>query len=237
MLIWPIARLSPRAAKWGLHPALVTGGVNIVGVAQVGKFDGGGLWTCTLEDIRVNCRSEHKTWRALQVILQAGVTPIELGTPDWICAPTFGDYNIGSRVPFSDDATFSDGSMFVSEEITAEIIEDADLRDTVVRLNLGGATLEGGERFSIIVDEIKRMHQIGTVTPIGSGGDYEVTFMPPLRGDIQSGLSADFNDPACTMVLSGGEGGEDPMAILPDYGRYTDASLSFQEYFRNTDGA
>jgi len=227
---WPPSQFTPRSQKWALRGAAKTGGASIAGIVQAVRVDGGGYWVAELREIRLASADQLRAWRAWEVILDGGATPVVVEMCDPRQRP---DVVIGGveakahTVPHSDDMTFSDSAPYASVPIAAMVHAPAALRATTLDIVIQNVTLRGGEHFSIQHPvRSHRLYRVRTAEDIG-GGVSRITLRPPLREAVAAGEPAEFNSPRCVMrVLDG-----DQMPIDIEEFRRATANVVFLEHF------
>lgn len=167
-------------------------------------MDGGGLWGMEFGDIQLTSANLRRAWRAVSAACGGGVNKLVVPYCDPVHQPwpivdgePLTSYD---SIPHSDDTYFSDGSGYYQNVIVATTVGDADLFDTQIVMDFTyGGPLLGGEHFSI--DHPTVRHRIYRVTgvEINDSGNSIVSFMPPLREDVESGTEIDFDEPKCVM--------------------------------------
>lgn len=213
---WPLAQLWPSSAYWRLSGA-ASGPASRPNAVQ-----GGGVWLCDMT-VPLETVADIKLARALLYGLDGGVVPIIVP----FYAEAEAPYPLGEPlpdVPHSDDAPFSDGTLYGSGGINASLAAPVALRATQVTLNLTAiAALQGSEHFSVTHPQFgPRMY---SAIRVGEGG--LITIRPPWREASDTGTDTDFNTPACVMRLTNVD---DAMsAVTPPY--RSALSLSFREVF------
>jgi hypothetical protein len=209
-IVWPHEMLVP--AKVIAHPVgrSVEGAMPLSGGAP-GRvvFGRGGVWIIALVDVMLHERVMQAVWKALRAQQKNGSVPIIVPYMNsWLRAQPLGTAPL---VPFSDGATFTDGAMFETRSIWAQILEDADHGATELRIRvLNAAPFIGAEPFSInhsIADW--RLYETASVLeaePVGGGFDYLLEFGPPLRQRVRAGEEVDFDLPRCVVKLMDADG-------------------------------
>lgn len=213
--------LWPDSLRWYLARVTDSGGVSEGGLERLAVTDGGGKWMCEATVPLLDVAT-IKLARAVINRTKGGSVPL--------LVPFFNDAEgafplgiPGGTVPFSDDASFSDGSEFVSRaiEISASA---APLRATTLTITIAAAgDLIGGEMFSIIhPTRDEHMYCIDAVN-----GDGTIDISPPLREAIPDETELNFDTPKCKMILT--NPGEAMAPIKPPY--LSSLSLTFRETF------
>lgn len=192
---WPSALFPARDVRWRLQNRVISGGMPVIGPARASGTIGAGLWVCEMSGIWLHRREQLMAARALDMILDGGLTPIVVGS----CEAAFAPWARPSvPVPHADGAPFSDETFYAGAAPTGVISADAPLRATSVTMVLPErATLIGGEVFGLRhPNRAERRYQIGRVN-----GD-RVTFRPELREAVLAGTTVHFHDPGCVMRLA-----------------------------------
>ena len=191
--VWPYDLLTPRGERARLQGVAMMGGQSAGGTSQSIRLDGGGLWVIE-QDFLFASRIQIKAARAVEAILDGGATSMIVRVSDQPYAPSG---LATSNAPFSDDATFSDGSEFLTVPPGAVTTALSALRATTLPVSLNAGSLEGGERFSIVhPTKGKRLYVVMRV------GDGEITIRPPLREAAAAGTELDFLTPGCVCRLA-----------------------------------
>jgi len=221
-LTWPRGLLPPREERLALSGMVTTGGMSIGGISQTTNSTGGGFWTLQQTGIWVRTRDQVRAWRALEAILDGGVTGIIVPFCDRRFAPT----SVTGIVPHSDGAFFFDDTGYESGASAVTFDQDAALRATTVFLDVGAIELQGGEHFTVNHEGAPRLYRIARV--IEQVGDVaEVQIRPPLRAAVTAATDADFANPRCVMKLASA----DEMPLNLELGKSGQASVRFVEAF------
>lgn len=217
---WPSALFPAPDVRWRLQNRVVNGGLPVIGPARPGGTIGAGLWVCEMSGIWLRKPHQLRVARALDMILDGGLTSIVVGSCEAKLAPWATP---GDPVPHSDGSPFSDASFYSGSEPTGSVLEPAPLRATSLRLSLpSGISLLGGEAFSIRHPTwAERRYQIARVY-----GD-RITFRPELREAIEAGTTLHFHKPGCVMRLANGEEFFEPIRL----GRFSHLNPVFVEAF------
>ena len=205
MITWPVDFLRPSQLLW--RRALVTDSDTAVnGVEYNSATDGGGAWVCTMT---VELKSEDKvrTALALAELADGGLTPFIVPSFDFGTIPYPGRVR-PPDVPFSDGASFSDGSRFTSSGIKIVLAADASERATeiIVRPDVA-SPLRGFEHFGVSHQtQLRRLYAVLLIKDLG-GGLQQLTIRPPFREAtlaLTNGneTELDFGGPSCVMTLS-----------------------------------
>jgi hypothetical protein len=229
---FPAGLLIEGQMMWELSGATIDGGATLTGARPIARLDGGGLWKAVLTEIGLWTASHRRTWRALTAVADNGAMPIIVPCRETVDAPwpvvAGVELSVLPFVPFSDGATFSDGTSFASSCIDIRTTVPAALRATSMTVRIyAGRTMQGGEKFSIDHDALSfRMYQIRTAVDNGDGTAV-ITFRPPLRAAVVAGQPLDFDRPKCVMRLSA----PDAMDATLSDGFFGRPSASFIEAF------
>lgn len=209
---FPRLLLREKTHSWNLLGVVATPGVTADSVANIVRSDGGGFWSCLMNDVslsgagsangRQRQRNSTLLWRAVRQICDGGANRIVVWRNDALFRPwPEGLAQGATAIPHDDDSLFSDSSGYYQStiDVTAGA---ASLRATSLDLTLSycGALI-GGESFSIEHDDVGwRLYEIATVD-YADDTHATVTFNPPLRGDIAGGTPIEFDRPRCVMRL------------------------------------
>ena len=227
MLTFPYSTLKMRSFRLDLVGQVISGGITAAGQQQRVNATGGGLWALQAEFPRFNTANQIRAWRVVQYGSQGGVVPVNIAICDLRQAPRQSGWTPTSGVPHSDDSPFSDGSLYYSDSILAELAVDAALRATTIRVTFDSDSVPlGGEFFSMEYgDGMNELH-VTTGATLVSGNTYDLTFLPPLRAAHTAGDVVTFDHPTGTFVLAQ-EGG---MSMATEYGRWGQGQAAFVEY-------
>lgn len=227
-ILWPDCKL--LAADVSIVPAYrsLRGSANAYGAMQVVSSDAG-IWKGTLANIDLHQRAGAQKillWDAMAGLLAGQQNAVLLPVPvnrrrplpaDVVDADVGGDGDI----PFSDGATFSDGSGYRNTWIDVTVAASAALRATSVTLTKTACgTIEPGMRFSIG----ERLYQIKSVAS-QSASSADVTINFPLREAVAAGERCNFARPVVRMKLAT----DSEMDILLVMRRRASATVNFVE--------
>lgn len=228
LLTFPRILARDQRWKWELTARTISGGRSFAGVMPMLRADGGGLWTATLGDVQVSTAAQVKAWRALAGKLDGGARAFVMEARDERFAPWPGAAVDQLEATNSDGSAPSDGTVYVTDLIGAEVAADAALRATSLTLTLtNAAALQGGEHFSIQhYHHSHRLYRIVSVT-INDSGDSVVEIRPPLREATTAGTRVEFDYPKCVMRLAT----PDTMDLDLTRRLFGDATLSLIEDF------
>lgn len=195
MDVYPFDLLPPAKERWRLTAVALHGGVSVAGASSLARTDGGGFWMCWMDNIELINRQQIKAARALEAVLDGGVSSIIVPAFEWAFSPEL--------VTHADGSPFSDGSQYQTSPVEAGVMAAAPLRATVLEAGfVGGVPLEAGERFSILhPNRNKRLYTVARVLA-SSGGEYRIEIRPPLREAVTKDADMDFADPGCLMRLA-----------------------------------
>lgn len=216
-LTFPTDVLKPRSFRLDIVGQIISGGITQSGQQQVVNATGGGLWALQLDFNRFTRPAQLDAWRRIQYGSRGGVVEVNVSVCDLRQAP-YG-------VPHSDDTPFSDGSLYFSADIEADVVADAALRATEMRIGIAS----GREPFGFFSlgygDDRHELHFILSAEEAEDGWD--ITFVPPLRAAHLAGEAVTFGHPLCTMRLAQ----QDAMSMAIEYGRFGTGQASFIEAF------
>ena len=235
--IWNPHVFTPTAQRWQIRGAAKTGGSSLSGLIQAARTEGGGYWLCELIDVSLRTADQIRAWRAMELVLDGGATPVLVQMCDPRQRPTLlvdGVEVKSHTVPHIDAAlnetTFSDDSSYESLPIVASVNLTnipAALRATTMDIDCNAA-LRGGEHFSI--DHPGQSHRLYRVRTIESvaGNVQRITFRPPLREAVTTqGTRVEFNNPLCVMRVAD----PDQMSIAVELFQRATGRVTFVEHF------
>lgn len=226
-LVFPLCLARRGEMTWSNPGAFVSGGQSVFGPEPLTRrTDGGGGWMASLQGIGLTSAQHHKTWNAFTTRWNLGDTKIVVPwTGHRLLASFAGTLD---DTLWSDDTPFDDETLWESGSGFAALAADVALRATQAQITLpSGASLEGGEPFSLTGATYgTRLYVVASVDDI-DGDTVTVTFGPPAREAYASGDDVDFERPRCTMraVIDRSEN------AYPVFGRsrFTSAGMSFVE--------
>lgn len=227
-LNFPYQTLKHRSFRLDLVGSVISGGITNAGQQQVVNATGGGLWALQLEFPTLRTADQIRTWRVVQFASQGGVVPFNISICDLRQAPRPSDWLPPVGVPHSDDSPFSDDSLYASETIVGTLSADAAVRATTVSMILeGDGVILGGEFFSLSYgDDLNELHVVTQATQT-TPNNFDVTFLPPLRAAHLSGETVIWDHPTGTFRMAQ----QDSMSAALEYGRFSNGSAAFVEYF------
>lgn len=233
---WPDV-LRPRDFGFFLQNFDVSGGAAPDGTEQF-VSSAGPRWGAAMT-LDINTTEKVLAVRALRVNTKGRAIPVKLPNFDgrrvsWP-VQTFNSNSTGvvlspnkTRNKNLDGTDFEDPEIPDESEIEAVVTDIALLRATsmTITVSQGGAIL-AGQQFGIGT----RLYEIGTVQPDGApggtgAGDYDVTFLPPLRAGVSAGATVLFTRPTCQMRIMNLN---DELRKL-DTLRFATLNLEFSEY-------
>lgn len=223
--VFPIESLWPDSCRWRLINSAFSGGITESQDQRLAVTSGGGKWVCDMSIPLIgingltNARAV-KLARAFVLGCDGGATPVIVPYFNQAEAP----WPLGvppGTVPFSDDATFSDGSEFQSGAISITA-SAAALRATSLTIDIGvSGELEGGEMYSIN-HPVRGKHLYAIIRINGN----VISARPPAREAIDDDTALNFDTPGCVMILTNADDAME--AITPPY--QSRLNLSFREY-------
>jgi hypothetical protein len=237
---FPRALLREKSHSWNLAGNTMTPGQTGAGVMTIARSDGGGYWTCAMGSVALagrkgmgdagRDRQKYSTllWRAVRQICAGGVNLIVVPRNDALFRPFPPGAREYGLIHHSDTALFSDGSGYYQPVISVTTYAAAGLRATTLGLRLVNcAPLVGGESFSINHPTMGwRLYEIATVNQVDDTHAI-VTFNPPLREAVASGVDVEFDRPRCIMRLA--NAGSMDLSVEP--WTFNNADASFIEGF------
>jgi len=211
---WPSAFFPAPEIRWRLQNRVIRGGQPVLGPARTSGTIGAGLWVCEMSGIWLRKRDQLRVARALDMILDGGLTSIVVGTCETAFAPWARP---ADPVPHSDGSPFSDETFYAGAAPVGSVVADAPLRATKLRIGL-----PAGEAFAIRHStKGERRYQVARVS-----GD-EVTFRPELREAVAAGTEVHFHNPGCVMKLANPDEFFEPIRL----GRFSTLNPVFVESF------
>lgn len=212
-IAFPRALLREQSHSWNLKGVAMTPGQTAQSVAPIIRSDGGGFWSCMMQDVslsggrglrgRDRQRVSTLLWRAVRQICDGGVNSIVVPRNDALFRPWPAGFSQGvASVPHSDGTEFSDGATYYQSMINIQAAA-APRRATSLLLTINHAgSLLGGESFSINHPTMGwRLYEVATVEVL-SEVSASITFNPPLREAVATGVHLEFDRPRCTMRLA-----------------------------------
>lgn len=191
--VWPRHLLPARDQRAGLRGVAMSGGPSVSGQVRSSRLDGGGLWVIE-QNYFLHTPEQIKTARAIEAGLDGGSGQIVIPVFEDPFAPAGAEV---TTVPFSDEATFSDGTEFSQAPAAAVTTAAAALRATSLSVSMISGALTGSEKFTI--EHATKGARLYTVARIE--GD-TITIRPPLREAIAEGTELDFTNPRCVCRLA-----------------------------------
>ncbi len=233
MLSYPIDLLRPTEMLWR-RSQVADSDRAINGQAYARVTDGGGLWTCTMT-VPLTNPDKVRTALAFSELAEGGATPFIVPVLNIGFQPYVGGV-APADVPFSDDSSFSDGSLIGSNGIKIALAENAALRATalVIRSDVAAA-LRGFEFFSFTHPTQGRRVYVVLAIQDRDDGKIDIQTRPPLReavaalgaGDPPAETELDFDNPSCVMRLTNAAAA---VAAIKRPVKST-LTLNFEEYF------
>jgi hypothetical protein len=202
MLTFPTAFFAPQ----GLQPrpvgASTNSGGSLSGLTQFAATAGGFHWEVDLTGVALWTREKTLVWRAIELASDGGATGFVVPLCDRIHQPFANPKRLTTG--FRDDAVFSDGALWVADQITAATVGAGALRATSLTISfVGPAPLIGGEKFTVW-HPTKGQRLYGVKSLVDNGdGTLTIQFRPPLREAMLAGDTLDFDNPRCVMRVDG----------------------------------
>jgi hypothetical protein len=218
---WPLEVLTPKHPGWWLFGGVKKGPDSVSQLQQLDNLDGGPLWQARFAEIPVYCQQRILAAQAVQGLASTlGLFRLRRHPAERSPAP-----GGGSGVPFSDGASFSDGTLFAGVSMAVSMAASGALHSAVVEITVDGGVVQAGMEFSLYDPDARwRMHRILRVLE-QSGPVMTVEITPPLRFDVASGQDADFEDPSCTMRMTNAA----EFLQLLEWNRWADLTAEFEE--------
>lgn len=215
---WPVNVLAPTTVNFDIAPRTLAGPSAVSGFTQVSSSSAG-IWRFTLANIPVYTKAHALTWRAIDAILEGRLGTILVP----LCrgyqpTPAGADY---APVPFSDDATFGDGSEFQGSAINVQLTTAIIVGAVSASVSISYAdTLQPGQHFSLG----ERLYRLKSVI-YTSNTTADIKFTPPAREAASAGDRLEFDDPVCRMRLAS----DMEMALPLEMRRLANPTVNFLE--------
>jgi len=198
---FPRALLREQSHAWNLLGVAAVPGQTVGAGAILVRSDGGGYWSCVMNDVSRQ-RQSTLLWRAVRQYCEGGVRSIVVPRNDALFRPSTPGLASG-HIRHSDNTLHSDGTGYYQSNAQVSAGATAPLRATSMELTLTYCgPLLGGEAFSVNHTRMGwRLYEISTVHYVDSDTAV-VTFNPPLRQEVPAGTQLEFDRPRCTMRLA-----------------------------------
>lgn len=200
LYVWP-AILMPENQLWSPSSGGARdGGRTLGGGRRMANWSAGGVWRATLQNVAVTTPDEILTAQALDALLNDGSEPIAVPRRPGDQAP-----GVVAYTPFSDTATFGDGTEFASAAPYGSVTVAASAYATSVTFTWAGDALRGGEDFSVDTDDGPNLYRIARFESIAEASGvytYTAEIRPPLATALSVGAALNFIAPHCTMLLT-----------------------------------
>ncbi len=197
-LFWPMAALPAR--DFAINPSFrnTRGAASIAtGAEQITASDAG-RWKATLGGVRVGDGARRKLFRALQSLLEGGLTPILIPLCGADQPFPAGAAKTRTPLPHGDGSFFSDGTGYAQDVIAVTLAAGAARRATELSVTkVQAGDLEPSHHFSIG----ERLYRIKAVQA-QSASAATLTIWPPLREAVPAGAALRFDSPVCRMRLA-----------------------------------
>lgn len=222
MFIFPTLYFGPKLIKCRIAQNTLSGGTPIEADEDVIMTDGGGAWEITMTGIDLVGAERVRAWESWSTYLDSGATTVAVPMATNSRSNMPVHHRSGITNPYD---LFTETQVMASPSVVAFLTNDCDLRATIVTITVEkGATIKGGETFSINNSEGPNPHRISRVIST-AGNTFTVSIRPPLRSASTSGTPLNFDWPMCRARLDAG------MDISPEVflGKYAPASITFRE--------
>lgn len=224
-IAWPVCFLMPTGGAPKPAARSIGGGPSITGIEQVVISDAG-FWRLTMTGVVINNYDRVMVWNGIAGILNGRVGTCLIpsllnGTAPW---PILAGHRLThyGDIFHSDLSSFSDGSGYSQEVITAELDTAIALRGTTATIRvIYGSALLSGMHFSVN-ERLFRILRVSNVRASGSDTLYDVTLWPPAREAVLAGESLEFDRPMFRARLAT----DDAMDV--DFGLFKFASPSVE---------
>lgn len=197
--------LTPKSVMFHTDIPSSSGGPTYTGAEQV-VFSSAGRWRASVafEPIRMHGNpNEILAARAIVAHLKGRSNTIYIGPYDCGYVPSAlagGASGMIGGIPHSDGSFFSDGSGYSQPSSPAVVAVSASEGDVAMSVTMIDATqsAQAGQYFGFGDNEL---YLIETSVDNG-GGNFALTFWPPLRSDHGASDEVNFSAPKCEMRLS-----------------------------------
>lgn len=197
--MWPHVMLPKGGLSFNPQFRNARGGAAVAyGPEQIVSSDAG-RWVATLASNFVYAPERKRTWMALQVLLQGGLSSVIMPVCPWGGWPfpdgvteLPGSVLHDDDTPHDDDAGYEDGIIDVVTSSAA-----ARRTTTIALTKRVCGDIAPGHEFSML----NRLYRVAEVVT-QSVDAAEVRVWPPLREAIEAGATAEFDRPTCMMRLA-----------------------------------
>ena len=193
-LRWPVHVLRPQNVAFDLAPRSLAAPPSASGFGQVVASDAG-IWKVTFGNLIVRRRADVIVHRAIANLLEGRLNPILVPLCRGYQPVPAGSAALYAAVPHSDTAFFDDDAGYIGRVI--DVVTDgawaARSVSGFVGVNYAGR-IEPGQHFSV-GERLYRVRSFDTETGA-------ITFRPPLREAVPSGVNLEFDDPVVRCRLA-----------------------------------
>lgn len=220
---FPLTLLTPQSAALRKVAAIFSGPPGLASPPQTIQ-NGAGRWGLTYRNIRIAKASERLVARAFLSRLTSPLQPVLVSPMEWLTSPRrlAGMPQFVTTSPFSDGATFLDGSEFAADPLDFVMAADAPAgsREISVAGNFVGLAVQGGQ-FVEIGDRLYLVEK-----SFGETATQTLQIWPALRADASSGDAVETENPHARMRLDQQSA---EIAVEMMFGRYGYFDLAFVE--------
>lgn len=227
---WPCV-LIPQG--FGFYPSVAARfGPQPLGAPPQRVVSGAGHWRASMPGLKLYGK-RIAAFRALIFShLDGGVNAFMMpsfdraNSPVWLADAPARFVALRGGTPFSDDATFSDGTMFgppATDDLYTVAVAAAR-GATTLQINLDCGVPFRPCFFGLGTGDARRLYYADWATPLsGDATKATVKFWPPLRAAASAGDGLEIDTPSCPVVMT-----SDPALVL-DQMRTGSLSLDFAE--------
>lgn len=184
-LEWPDILNTERSLVWEPQFGNDYSPPTLDGTIQVRNGNGGGLWSATMNRVKIWERDETLAWQEMEALLAGGLEPVNV---PWLMCHL-------RPLPASG----------LPEDISIRSVGTAAARATTMVVNLvESGELIAGMHFSRLSNTYGiRMYRITSVAAVsGFANQRSIGIWPPLRSAIGNDLNLNFNTVQCVMKLA-----------------------------------
>lgn len=223
MFVFPAHRFNPDPVTAEPSPRRISGGESLSGVEDEILADGGGRWEINYGEIGLDDPDLMRLWTQWQSYMPGNAFLVPVLSLETAPRPFAGS---GLAMPsdiLADDDAFPTFVRFASPYIVAATVGITALRATTISITVTqGATIKGGEKFSIG----RRAHVIERV--LSRDGQTAVCkISPPTREAIAAGSPVNFEWPVVQCRAAIGQSLAAPITM----GMFGTTTISFVEDF------
>ncbi len=225
MYIFPVHLFNPKSIKAKPRARVIDGGTALNGEQDVISADGGGRWYISYSGIAIRGPKMERLWAQWDSYLLGGARPVLVPLVSIRTAPrpTAASGPLRTSQLYTDDEAFPTVTRYALPYIEAVAVGLASARSATLTIDvIKGSRVQGGESFSIG----NRAYLIERVVS-RNGQQATCIISPPLRVDIPSGSSVNFEWPVVQAKLAMGQ----DLGVDLSFGGFGDTSITFVEDF------